>query len=138
MRDMQQQLAMANEMAAQKAASGERPDALDLASGIGDELGGSLFDDLGLAEGVPPEAKSPKNSVTPRSLDAIKAEAEVEARTQANANAKRQMKKEQEKLRLEYEDKLKAAQAAAESGGAQVDESAFTILIINRYHVYRS
>jgi hypothetical protein len=90
MRDMQQQLAMANELAAQKAAEGQKPNALDLASGIGDELGGSLFDELGLAEGVPPESKSPKNSVTPRSLDAIKEQAELEARTQANLNAKQQ------------------------------------------------
>jgi|EP01046_Picozoa_sp_COSAG06_P027921 ParB family chromosome partitioning protein len=121
MQEMQQQLAVANEMAAQKAAAGA-PNSIDL-EGVGESLGGSLFDDLGLSEGVPPEAKSP-TSVTPRSLDAIKEQAEIEARTQANAHAKEQMQKEQEKLRAEYEAKLAAAQAESASSGAEVDEAA--------------
>ena len=109
-------------MAAQKAAVGA-PSSIEL-EGVGESLGGSLFDELGLSEGVPPGAKSPTNSVTPRSLEAIKEQAELEAKTQAEARAKKQMKKEQERLRAEYEAKLAAAQAAQASGGAAVDEGA--------------
>lgn len=115
---------MANEMAAQKAAAGA-PSSIDLEGvNLGESLGGSLFDDLGLAEGVPPEAKSPTNSVTPRSLDAIKEQAELEARSKAEAHAKEQMKKEQDKLRAEYEAKLAAAQQTQAQGGEAVDEAA--------------
>ena len=113
---------MANELAAQNAASGA-PSSIGL-EGVGESLGGSLFDDLGLSEGVPPEPQSPTNSVTPRSLDAIKQQAEQDAKAQAELHAKEQMKKEQDKLRAEYEEKLAAAQATQASGGDQVDEAA--------------
>lgn len=90
---------------------------------VGESLGVSLFEELGLSEGVPPEASSPATTQS-LDIDEIKRQAETEARAQAKLHAKDQMKKEQEKLRAEYEAKLAAAQAAQASGGAEVDEGA--------------